>query len=155
MLLKGVVPRDDIDEMIEHCDVWASLRDAELPPPLKSYDPDWENNPQTPRSLNNVEYGSEAFARQGAGRGRACVLALLRRRQSGETPVERDSDDDFEPAFDEEGFAEEFEPDESGSDHDSIDLAQEDAEPEEPDGLASSCPIRFGSIRMACANRPG
>ncbi|WP_439509375.1 FimV/HubP family polar landmark protein [Marinimicrobium koreense] len=61
------------------------------------------------------------------------VLALLRRRQSGETPVERDSDDDFEPAFDEEGFAEEFEPDESGSDHDSIDLAQEDAEPEEPD----------------------
>ncbi|WP_286875783.1 FimV/HubP family polar landmark protein, partial [Marinimicrobium sp. UBA4509] len=61
------------------------------------------------------------------------VLALLRRRQSGETPVERDSDDDFEPAFDEEGFAEEFESDESGSDHDGIDLAQEDAEPEEPD----------------------
>ncbi|WP_024460387.1 FimV/HubP family polar landmark protein [Marinimicrobium sp. LS-A18] len=61
------------------------------------------------------------------------VFALLRRRQSGEAPVERDSDDDFEPAFDEEGFAEEFDSDEVGSDETGIDLAQEDAEPEEPD----------------------
>jgi hypothetical protein len=63
VLLKGVVPRDDIDEMAERCDVWAGLPDSELPPPLKSYDPDWENDPKTPRSVNNVEYASPAFAR--------------------------------------------------------------------------------------------
>ena len=49
--------------MVDHCDAWASLRDPQLPPPLKSYDPDWEKNPQTPRSINNVEYSSPSFAR--------------------------------------------------------------------------------------------
>ena len=39
VLLKDVVPRDDIDEMVGYCDSWAALRDPELPPPLKSYDP--------------------------------------------------------------------------------------------------------------------
>ncbi len=61
------------------------------------------------------------------------VFAALRRRQQSDEPIEPSEDDDFEPAFDEEGFSEEFEPDEATDDDSGIDLAQEDAERSEPD----------------------
>ncbi len=61
------------------------------------------------------------------------VFAALRRRQQNNEPVERSDEDDFEPAFDEEGFSEEFEPEQGDEDTSGIDLAQEDSEPGEQD----------------------
>ncbi|UZJ45636.1 hypothetical protein OOT55_06150 [Marinimicrobium sp. C6131] len=61
------------------------------------------------------------------------AFAALRRRQQNSEPVERNDDDDFEPAFDEEGFSDEFESDEVGGDEAGIDLAQDDAGREEPE----------------------
>ena len=50
-------------EMCDLCDAWHAVPDSELPPPLKSYDPDYAEKLHTPRSLNNVEYGADVFAR--------------------------------------------------------------------------------------------
>ena len=62
ILIKNAVPQDDIRRMVELCDQWHSLPDAELPAPLRSYtDPGVK--PEDARTLVNVDYGDEAFQR--------------------------------------------------------------------------------------------
>ena len=63
IVVPGVVGAEDLSEMCELCDAWHAVPDSELPPPLKSYDPDYAEKLHTPRSLNNVEYGADVFAR--------------------------------------------------------------------------------------------
>ena len=63
IVVPGAVGAEDLSEMCDLCDAWHAVPDSELPPPLKSYDPDYAEKLHTPRSLNNVEYGADVFAR--------------------------------------------------------------------------------------------
>ncbi|MCX5658332.1 MAG: phytanoyl-CoA dioxygenase family protein [Planctomycetota bacterium] len=62
IVLRQAVPPDDVRRMVELCDKWHALGDAELPPPLWSYS-DPTTKPTTPRAINNVEYLDEVFQR--------------------------------------------------------------------------------------------
>ena len=63
IVVPGAVGAEDLSEMCDLCDAWHAVPDSELPPPLKSYDPDYAEKLHTPRSLDNVEYGADVFAR--------------------------------------------------------------------------------------------
>ncbi len=56
------------------------------------------------------------------------VFVALRRRQQSDEPAEQAHDEDFEPAFDEEGFSEDFEPGDESEEGAGIDLAHEETE---------------------------
>jgi len=62
VVIKNAVPQDEINRMLELCDHWHSLPDAELPPPLASYDTPGLNATEA-RAIVNVDYGDEVFQR--------------------------------------------------------------------------------------------
>lgn len=76
LVLKQVVPKEDIQRMRDLCDAWNLLPDSELPAPLRSYSAPGVSA-TTPRAINNVEYADEAFQRLTLNREiMRCVLAL-------------------------------------------------------------------------------
>ena len=62
LVLKQVVPMEDVERMVGLCDTWHGMEDSELPAPLRSYR-DVNTKPTTPRSINNVPYADEVFQR--------------------------------------------------------------------------------------------
>jgi len=62
VVIKNVVPQDEIKRMLELSDYWHSLPEEELPAPLKSY-----SHPSVKatdaRTIQNPHYGDEAFGR--------------------------------------------------------------------------------------------
>jgi hypothetical protein len=78
IVLKGVVPPEDIGRMIGLCDEWHGLDEADLPVPLRTYT-DKNTKETAARAINHVEYADEAFQRLALNREiMRCVMALTR-----------------------------------------------------------------------------
>ena len=62
LVLRQVVTPEDLDYMIARCDEWHGMDEAELPPPLCSYD-DPRKNPDAARAILHAEYADPIFDR--------------------------------------------------------------------------------------------
>jgi len=62
IVIENAVPPDEIKRMLELCDEWHALPDAELPPPLVSYGAPNLNATEA-RAIVNADYGDEVFQR--------------------------------------------------------------------------------------------
>jgi phytanoyl-CoA dioxygenase PhyH len=62
LLLKDVVPPEDVARMVVLCDEWHALSEEELPAPMRTYQ-DANTQDLTPRAINHIEYADEVFQR--------------------------------------------------------------------------------------------
>jgi len=60
LILKQVVTPEQVGRMVELCDNWHGLPEAELPPPLSSYE-DPATNPKAARAILDPEYADPEF----------------------------------------------------------------------------------------------
>ena len=67
LILEEIVPKNDLDQMVEVGTRWHGLTQEEVPLPLhREGDPAWstpESSPPGPYYINNVQYCDEAYAR--------------------------------------------------------------------------------------------
>ena len=67
LILEEIVPKDDLDQMVEVGTRWHGLTQEQVPLPLhREGDPAWstpESSPPGPYYINNVQYCDEAYAR--------------------------------------------------------------------------------------------
>jgi len=60
IVLKGAIPAEDVQRMVELANQWQALPDSQLVAPLRSYrDP--VDYPDLPRSIVNAHYGDVVF----------------------------------------------------------------------------------------------
>ena len=62
LVLKQVVPPEEVAEMVALCDAWDAMEDSELPRPVSRYRDD-STKPSTARTVCAPEYVSDVFAR--------------------------------------------------------------------------------------------
>lgn len=92
LVLRQAVAPDEVRRMVELCDKWHAMTDAQLPAPLWTYK-DSGTKPTTPRSINHVEYADEVFQRLVLNREimRVIMALTLNRPQLLDTALTRNT----------------------------------------------------------------